>query len=103
MEESKRLKIAKIWMDFYILIRSISQTDSTVVDDESIDKFSVAARLWLSDFVHLYPSKSVTPYMHMFVKHTPELIKFHGNIWQYSPSSQAQGPQALALSPGSVC
>ena len=47
---------------------------------KDIDKFDASAKTWVNDFVTLYQTKDMTPYMHAFSMHVSQFLSLHGNI-----------------------
>ena len=39
---------------------------------------------WVREFLTVYQTKNVTPYMHSFANHVPEFIKRYGNIAKFT-------------------
>ena len=72
-------EIQQVWTKFYSLIQALNTKGC---DPE---KFAVDVKQWVEDFVSIYQTKDVTPYMHAFAKHVPEFLQLHhGNISIFS-------------------
>ena len=70
-------KIQCIWEEFRRLNSLLSSESFT---ESEIASFTVSAKSWRSNFLEVYQSKNVTPYMHAFVCHVPEFLRIHGAI-----------------------
>ena len=70
-------KIQYIWEEFRRL-NSLLSSDS--FPESEIESFAISAKSWRSKFLEMYQSKNVTPYMHAFVSHVPEVLRIHGAI-----------------------
>ncbi len=66
--------ITKLWYEFHKIVHEIKQ--------EKLSCFEIRERnmQWLEMYNKLYFSQTVTPYMHVFVSHLPEITENHGNI-----------------------
>ena len=53
-----------------------SQTVSSV----EIETFKRSAKEWLQQFLTIYQTKHVTPYMHAMVAHLPEFMELYGSV-----------------------
>jgi len=72
-------KVQKLWKDFYSLVQQLRKPQC-----DDIDQFERSAKTWVTDFVHLYQSKDVTPYMHAFSMHVSQFLRLHGNISSFT-------------------
>ena len=70
-------KIQCIWEEFRRLNSLLSSESFTASE---ISSFTASAKSWRSNFLEVYQSKNVTPYMHAFVCHVPEFLRIHGAI-----------------------
>ena len=49
------------------------------------EKFVVNVQQWIENFISIYQTKDVTPYMHALVMYVPEFLQLHhGNISIFS-------------------
>lgn len=80
-------KISELWKQF-LSITDILSSNAPQVSKEQIQGKS---KLFLEQFLKLYHTKHVTPYMHALVWHVPEFIEMYGEI---SPFTQ-QGLEKL--------
>ena len=69
----KARKLMDLWGNFDNLLKDLDKLKEG--DDQSIEKFSNEAKLRLDGFVKIYPTKDVTPNMHILVCHIAEVIK----------------------------
>ena len=47
-------------------------------------KYYYDIKEWVRDFLTVYQTKNVTPYVHSFANHAPEFIKQYGNIAKFT-------------------
>ena len=78
----KARKLMDLWGNFENLLKDLDNLKEG--DDQSIEKFSNEAKLWLDSFVKIYPANDVTPYMHILVCHIAEVIKLNGNLSNFT-------------------
>ena len=71
------LKMQKLWDSFFKLI---SEIKGYSYDDWKIDSIKAGLVSWLDEFLALFQSKDVTPYIHAFVNHVPEFLQLHGGL-----------------------
>ena len=71
------LKMQKLWDSFFKLI---SEIKGYSYDDWKIDSIKAGLVSWLDEFLALFQSKDVTPYIHAFVNHVPEFLQLHGDL-----------------------
>ena len=74
-------KLQHLWKYFLQLYHEMGQTFSS---DEDIEKFSESVSTWTKDFLHLYETSDVTPYMHAFCCHVPKFLRLYGNIGDFN-------------------
>ena len=75
-------EIQDIWNKFMKinnLLKSSKDFNSKTITDLSCD-----VQNWLTLFLSVYPTKHVTPYMHLLVHHIPEFLKLHGSLAPFS-------------------
>ena len=70
-------KIQNIWIRFKDIHHDLKKDRYT---KSEVDDFQRLARSFLREFLEIYPSKKVTPYMHVLVFHVPEMLRKHGSI-----------------------
>ena len=75
--------IQKLWKEFYNTNGLFSARPSEIIDDH-IKKFEERSKSFVDNFIQIYPSKSVTPYMHCMMNHVTEFLKTHGSILQFT-------------------
>ena len=71
--------VQKLWKDFYSLVQQLGESEC-----DDIDKFETFAKSWVTEFVALYQTKDVTPYMHAFSMHVSQFLRLHGNISSFT-------------------
>lgn len=76
-------KIQNLWAKFLEINKLLSAKPEEITD-VLIKQFESKSRLFVDDFVRLYPSKHVTPYMHCMMNHVHEFMKSHGSILQFT-------------------
>ena len=52
----------------------------TFSSNEIVDTFQEEVKEWIRDFLKIYQTKDVTPYMHAFNCHVPQFLKLYNNI-----------------------
>ena len=73
--------INKLWKNFlglYIKLRK------TYKNEEEIHQLKREITIWTQDFLHIYQSSHITPYMHAFRCHVPDFLKLYGNIGNFN-------------------
>ena len=75
--------IQKLWKEFYDINKLLSARPSEVTEDH-IKDFEAKLRSFVDNFINIYPSKHVTPYMHCMMNHLTEFLKEHGSILQFT-------------------
>ena len=73
--------IQELWVDF-MKLNDIIRSDSP--SDPEITALKEDARTWLGQFLKVYQTKNVTPYIHTMVSHVREFLQLHGNIVSYT-------------------
>ena len=71
-EQCGRNKLQKLWSDFILPYGDLRCTFDT---QDQVVNFKSKIRQWIQDFLHLYESNNVTPYMHAFYSHVPDFLK----------------------------
>ena len=74
-------QIQKLWEDFKYL-HQLLQCEN--VSNNAAIKFGVDAKTWVRDFVKIYQTKHVTPYIHILSNHVSEFLQKYGNLVQYT-------------------
>ena len=70
-------KLQCVWKNFLLLYTNMRQTFYTI---EEIDAFSQSVHNWIQDFLSIYQTKDITPYIHAFYCHVPQFLRLYGNI-----------------------
>ena len=73
--------IHKLWKEFKELHRQLYCEN---ISSNVASKFGKDAKQWVRDFLEIYQSKQVTPYMHIFPNHVPEFLSKYGNLVMYT-------------------
>ena len=71
------LKMQNLWDCFFNLMNEIKGYS---FDDFKIDTLKAGLVSWFDDFLALFQSKDITPYIHAFVNHVPEFLGLHGSL-----------------------
>lgn len=74
-------KVQSIWETFWLLNKKLR---ADVWTEQDIQIYEKELKAWLSQFLEVYPAKNVTPYMHVFVMHVPQMLKEHGSISKFT-------------------
>lgn len=75
--------INTLWKNFlgiYIKLRK------TYKNGEEIHQLKQEITTWTQDFLHIYQSRDVTPYMHAFRCHVPDFFEIVWQHWQFQPT-----------------
>lgn len=78
------LPLQKLWKDFLMLHSIFSCKPGDTERFEQAQEFSTKAQVWLDDFLTIYQTKNVTPYIHAMVCHVQEFINLHGTIAEFT-------------------
>ena len=81
--------VQNLWKEFMEIYKTLCS--HTALKDEEVDKFKCKVDDWLKNFLSVYQTKNVTPYIHLLACHIPEFLKQYGTI---APFSQ-QGVEKL--------
>lgn len=68
--EEKYLKIKKLWVSFYLLLKTNDKRDHINLD------FNLMVKKWLDLFLSIYDTSLITPYIHVFVSHLHQFKNF---------------------------
>ena len=71
----KKVELQDVWSSFYDLINKLANADSS-----DAVTFDTSVKSWVRDFLTIYQTKDVTPYIHAFSMHVPQFLSLHGNI-----------------------
>ena len=72
-------QLQKVWSDFYGLITQLGKQECSVVDS-----FELSAKSWVTNFLKVYQTKDITPYIHAFSMHVPQFLHLYGNIVSFT-------------------
>ena len=81
IDREKRETMQSLWEKFTDLL---SELDELCDNASKIEMFNSHAKEWVRCFTSIYPTKDVTPYMHILVYHVSEIIQMHGSLSQYT-------------------
>ena len=81
IDREKREEMQSLWEKFTDLM---SELDELCDNASKIEMFNSHAKEWVRCFTSIYPTKDVTPYMHILVYHVSEIIQMHGSLSQYT-------------------
>ena len=70
-------RIHHLWMGFWRLITVIKGNCDP-------DHLQLDIKDWVREFLKLYQTKHVTPYVHSFAYHVPEYVRQYGNITKFT-------------------
>ena len=70
----KKTQIQSLWVDFFSLVNSLSQSNC------NSKEFDQSAKSWIHLFTSTYQSKDVTPYIHCLGMHVSQFLDLHGSI-----------------------
>ena len=73
-------QISQLWKQFLTITNMLSSTSP----QQSKEEIQEASKSFLEQFLKLYHTKHVTPYMHALVWHVPEFIQMYGNITPFT-------------------
>ena len=76
----KSEQIALLWKQFLTITNMLSSTSPQLSKEEIQD----ASKSFLEQFLKLYHTNHVTPYVHELVWHVPEFIQMYGNITPFT-------------------
>lgn len=74
-------KLKSLWGDFIDIIGDLKLDFCS--NDETMN-LKGKIRTWLADFLDLYQTKDVTPYMHALYAHVPEFLSLYTNTGHYT-------------------
>ena len=89
----------RVWKSFYTLYNKIKKFNSS---EMSIDILKNELKKWLDRYLYLSKylrkSQKVTPYIHVFVFHVPEMLRLHQfNINQFKHCHQQPVPSTYRI------
>ena len=68
-----------MWNDFYDLIIQLGKQEYS-----NVDGFERLAKSWVKNFLKIYQTKDITPYIHAFSMHIPQFLRLYGNIVSFT-------------------
>ena len=76
-------RIQHLWSELYALNKILSKP-AKELPETAINKYEDRARQWGKDFVGVYQSDRVTPYIHAMMNHVHEFMRVHGSILPFT-------------------
>ena len=76
------LNVQQLWSNFFQIYNVLRSSNS--LSKQEIDSFEVQVQNWIKDFLSIYQSKNVTPYMHLLVCHIPEFLRKYGTLASFT-------------------
>lgn len=76
-------EIQVLWTDV-IENNKLLSTRPDEMTDELTELFEARSKAFVDSFVHVYPAKYVTPYMHCMMQHVKEFMKTQGSILPFT-------------------
>ena len=67
-----------IWTEFWRLFNELGKADT---DPKELQE---DIKIWVRNFLKVYQTKNITPYVHAFAFHVPEFMEAYGSICQFS-------------------
>jgi hypothetical protein len=77
-EEGIGQKIETIWSNFYKIFNQVKKNELTH------EEVKLETSNWLKNFLNVYESNKVTPYMHTFVSHLHEFVRLYEDVNQFT-------------------
>ena len=77
------VQLQRLWKDF-LEIHQLFSLKPSEITPELITQFQSKSKAFVDDFVQLYLTKHVTPYMHCMMHHVGEFMDLHGSIVQFT-------------------
>ena len=78
----KLASLKELWRTFKSPMIEISNLGNE--NHVAVSAYEKRARDWLKLFCNIFPSKDVTPYMHILANHVVESVRLHGNISNFN-------------------
>jgi len=70
--------IQNIWKEFLEIYDLLCLKTCTNI--EEIKTFQLKTNNWLKEFLQVYQTKHVTPYIHLLTNYIPEMLELHGSL-----------------------
>ena len=75
--------IQVLWTSLVELNKSFSKPPGQI-SSADIEAFEAQAKQWVSNFIDVYQTKNVTPYIHAMFNHVGEFMRVHGSILAFT-------------------
>ena len=83
MDEAETIRIQVLWTSLVELNKSFSKPPGQI-SSADIEAFEAQAKQWVSNFIDVYQTKNVTPYIHAMFNHVGEFMRVHGSILAFT-------------------
>ena len=83
MQDAKAQKVQYLWDEFYVLVCKLSSKEGQFSTSE-VQTYREKVNKWFTTFCEVYQKQHVTPYIHVFVAHVPDLLARFGSISQFT-------------------
>jgi len=74
--------VQRIWKDFLVIYKILCS--HTTLRDQEVYNLTEKIDIWLINFLDVYQTKIVTPYIHLLSSHIPEFVRKYGTIAPFS-------------------
>lgn len=76
-------KVQEIW-DGLLQINEYLWSGTIDKKEKTLAEFKSVSTKWIRDFLTVYHTRHVTPYMHLLIAHIPEFLRLYGSLAPYS-------------------
>ncbi len=76
------LRLTRLFNEFKEIMKQITEVDENNFSLETKNELSARLKKWLHDYIRM--DSKITPYIHIFVYHIPDLIESHKNLNLFS-------------------
>ena len=76
------VKVDDLWRNFFNIYVSVKNNAYPI--ETRVEVIKENAKSWVKDFISIYQSVNVTPYIHAFGQHLREMINLHGDVSLYT-------------------
>ena len=80
---SEASKIQHLW-DELLQLNMLFSKPGEELSPDTIESFERRARQWGRDFIGVYQTKNVTPYIHALMNHVGQFMRIHGGILAFT-------------------
>ena len=75
--------VQQLWNDF-LTVHKLFSAKASLFTVDHIRSFEIQSKSFVDSFVHLYPAKHVTSYMHCMMHHVDKFMVLHGSILPFT-------------------